>query len=206
MHPEPAAQPSRAAVTSTTLLEGLRDPDNRTVWRHYVERYRPLLVRYARKLGATGEEAEDLAQATLLAFSTAYRAGRYDRDRGRLSSWLFGIARNEVRAWGRARQKRRLQAGTTEGEERIADLEADDALQELWEAEWRDALLRECLRLLRRELQPQTLAAFERFALEERTAEEVARELGTSTSMVFSAKHRVLQRIRELMPLVEDTW
>ncbi len=201
-----SASPPDGALTSTTLLEGLRDPANHTVWRHYVERYRPLLVRYARKLGGDEEEAEDLAQATLLTFSSAYRAGRYDRDRGRLSSWLFGIATNEFRARRRALDERRLQAGGTDADRRFAELEADDGLAELWEREWRDALLRECLRILAREVQSQTLSAFERFALEGRPAEEVARELSISEGAVFGAKHRILQRIRELLPLVEGSF
>jgi hypothetical protein len=64
---------------------------------------------------------------------------------------------------GRRGADGRLRAGTTEAEQQLADLEADDRLAELWEHEWRDALLRECLRVLRSEVRPRSLAAFERF-------------------------------------------
>lgn len=191
-------------VTNTTLLQGLKDADNRTVWRQYVERYRPLILRYAARLGAPEAEAEDIAQATLLAFSTAYRQGKYDRDRGRLSAWLFGIARNEVLAWNRARSKRPLAA--TDGDGRIHAMVAEDELAKLWQREWQDSIVAECLKLVRCEVKPETLRAFELFALEERPADEVGAELGMTPNAVFGAKRRVLQRVRELMPLVEEAW
>ncbi len=193
-------------VTNTTLLEGLRDPTNRTVWQHYVERYRPLIVRYARKLGVPEGEAEDAAQAALLAFSSAYRDGKYDRAKGRLSSWLFGIATNQIRDWKRSHRAREERAGAVEAEEALAGLAGEDELHEVWEREWRDAVLWECLKLVRAEVMPETFRAFELFALQERPAEQVAQELGMTANAVFGAKRRVLQRVGELMPLIEDDW
>ncbi len=38
-------------ITSTSLLEGLKSPDNRSVWTTFDERYRPMIVRYAQRLG-----------------------------------------------------------------------------------------------------------------------------------------------------------
>lgn len=189
-------------VTCTTLLEGLKDRENQTVWRNYVERYRPLIVRYAAKLGVAGEDAEDVAQSTLLEFSTAYRAGLYDRDRGRLSSWLFGIARNQIRT---AIRQRPAATALTPDDAHVPAVEDRD-LEALWEREWRDAILWECLKVIRREVKPDTVRAFELFALEERPAQEVARELDLSENAVFLAKRRVVQRIGELMPLIQDIW
>jgi len=189
-------------VTNTALLDGLKDAANRTVWADYVERYRPLIVGYARKLGAPPADAEDIAQSALLAFATAYREGRYDRGRGRLSSWLFGIVTNQVRAWSR-----RAYDGAprvSDDGRALAELPADDELGKVWESQWRASLLRACLRLVASELQPQTMAAFEAFALQERPAEEVAAELGLTTNAVFGAKRRVLDRVRDLMPLMDD--
>jgi RNA polymerase sigma-70 factor (ECF subfamily) len=209
MAAESAALPP-GNVTSTSLLAGLRDPENHAVWRQYVERYRSLIVAYAAKLGVPAEDGEDVAQAALLSFSSAYRDGRYDRAKGRLSSWLFGIATNEVRAWRRRRGERAgagdRRAGPTESERALAEIESDDALGALWEREWRDAVLWECLSVLRREMRPETVRAFELYALGERPAGDMARELGLTENAVFLSKRRVLARLRELLPLVEDAW
>jgi RNA polymerase sigma-70 factor (ECF subfamily) len=64
----------------------------------------------------------------------------------------------------------------------------------------------ECLRIVRSEVQPRTYEAFRRFAIEEQPASAVAEELGLSANAVFLAKSRILKRVRELMPLVEDVW
>ena len=78
-------------MTSTSLLEGLGERDNRTIWHQFVERYRPMIAGYAQRMGLGSEDAEDAAQATLIAFCEAYQAGRYQREQGRLRSWLFGV-------------------------------------------------------------------------------------------------------------------
>ena len=71
-------------VTSASLLAGLKDPANQTVWQQYVDRYRPLILAFLAGLGLARDDAEDVAQASLIAFSTGYLEGKYDPDRGRL--------------------------------------------------------------------------------------------------------------------------
>ncbi|HEX5053700.1 MAG TPA: hypothetical protein VFZ65_18110 [Planctomycetota bacterium] len=44
-------------ATSDTLLAGLLRPDDDRAWTDYVARYRPLLVRYARRLGLPDADA-----------------------------------------------------------------------------------------------------------------------------------------------------
>jgi RNA polymerase sigma-70 factor (ECF subfamily) len=189
-------------VTSTHLLEALRDPGNRTVWRNYVERYRPVVVAHARRLGLSDTDAEDVAQETLVAFCQAYRDGKYDRSKGRLRDWLFGIARNQLRNWCRRRgaEAPAASSGVFEG------LAAEDEWEQLWERQWRDAVLRQCLEEIRAEVDPRTFEAFERFASQGWPAQRVAEHLGVTTNAVFLAKHRILKRVRELLPHLEEVW
>ena len=188
-----------ATVTSTTLLEGLRDPANETVWEQWVDRYRPLVVRTARRVGVPDPDAEDVAQNALLAFALAYREGRYERSRGRLRSWLFGIVRNQVSRW-RERRVHRPE------EEEIGEVEVDGELEGVWEEEWRAAVLRQCFAALRPEFQESTLEAFDRFVLRGEPARSVAAELGLSENAVFGAKRRVLRRLRELEPMMGEVF
>lgn len=188
----------RLTVTSTALLQGLRDGD-RSVWRLYVERYRPLIVGFGRRAGLADDDAEDFAQTTLLAFSRAYCDGRFDREKGRLRSWLFGIARNTLRT------HLRKPAPARDGASADA-LPAPDDVEALWDREWREAILRDCMEQLRREVRPETFEAFRRFALEDEPADEVARSLGTTPNAVYLAKKRLLARLRELLPVMEDVW
>jgi len=205
MEGEPGTAPISVA-TSASLLAALSDPDNRTVWNQYVGRYRPLLVRYGRRLGLGADEAEDVAQQTLLTFSTSYRAGRYELGKGRLRSWLFGIARNELLQF-RRRGRRDVQAPESRGGDGLFDqIAAREDLEAVWEQEWRKAVLGACLEQVRREVQPQSYEAFDLFALQGRPAVEVAARLGVTPNAVFLAKRRILHRVRELLPLVDDLW
>lgn len=195
-------------VTSQLLLEGLRSADNRTVWADYVARYRPLLVGYARRLGADSEGAEDIAQETLVEFARAYQEGKYDDAKGRLSSWLFGIATMVVRRFEQREQRRaRLPLADATGQTALlASIPDGDRLAALWDEEWRRVTLGQCLAQVRCEVEPGTFEAFELFVREALPAKEVAARLGMTENAVFGAKRRVLRRVRELRPCVEEHW
>jgi len=198
--------PTVATVTSTTLLQGLRDPDDQTAWRAYVGRYRPVIVGYGRHVGLGEEDAEDVAQAALLAFTTAYREGRYDRDRGPLRAWLFGIVKNQIANFRRRRARSPSMARQQVETGVIESVEGENGLEAAWEEEWRGAVLRQCFEELRPAFEPRTLQAFEQVALLGRPVEEVCRELGVTPDAVYSGKRRILRRLRALLPLMEELW
>jgi RNA polymerase sigma-70 factor (ECF subfamily) len=192
-------------VTNTVLLEGLRGDGASSTWQQYVDRYRPMIVRYARRLGASEADAEDIAQHTLIAFSAAFRDGKYDRGQGRLRDWLFGIARNQSMNWFRRQRRREVQiVDAPDSTGYFARIGEPDDLERVWNEEWSDAILRVCLERVRQEVKPVTYEAFELFALRGWPAERVADELGITENAVFGAKRRVLARIRELKPNVDD--
>jgi RNA polymerase sigma-70 factor (ECF subfamily) len=194
-------------VTSTTLLDGLREAGNETVWSQFDARYRPVIVGYARKLGLNEADAHDAAQQGLIEFSRAYREGKYDRGKGRLRDWLFGIARIQILNWRRRHRGRAVQMLDKSGETNFfAAIEDEDQLQQAWEDEWRQAVLRQCLEEVRREFDGKTLEAFELFAWKGQPAQEVADKLGMTPNAVFLVKHRVMKRIRQLMPAMEEIW
>lgn len=194
-------------ITSTHLLEGLRDPGNHAVWQQYVDRYRPLVVRYAARLGLSEADAEDVAQQTLISFCNAFQQGKYERERGRLRVWLFSIARNQVANWGRRRRSKEIQVGDDSGQtDFFAAVRDERELEQIWEQEWREAVMQQCLTEVRREVDPRTFEAFELFAGKGLAAEQVAEKLGITANAVFGAKRRILRRVRELLPQMEDVW
>jgi len=192
-------------ATSATLLEGLKTAANQTRWQEYVDRYRPLIVSFSRSRGLSADAAEDFAQTALFEFSRAYRDGRYDASKGRLRSWLFGIVQRQLANFRRGRQGKPHGAVELESSH-VEPLARDSELEASWEEEWRKAVLNQSLSEIRGLVEPRTYAAFEEFALKERPAAEVARDLGITENAVFGAKRRVLQRLREILPLMEETW
>ncbi len=196
---------SLTTATSTRLLEGLKQAEDGTIWRQFDQRYRPLLLNYARRLGLAGADAEDATQQSLIAFCTAYQQGKYDRDKGRLRSWLFGIARRQIKRAIRRRYDGQMQVHAhTDQTSFFAQIADEDRWEAMWEEQWQQAVLAECLREVRTQFDAKTIQAFELFAWKGLSAKQVARDLGISENAVFLAKHRILKRVRELLPGVEE--
>lgn len=189
------------SVTTTKLLNALFDTADQAVWREFDDRYRPILVGFARQYGLTHDQATDVAQETLARFAQLYRDGRYDRQRGRLRSWIIGIGKNLIRE---ARRGRR--------EEQAQPLESVDlATQEdceVWERERRLAILRRALCELQREtrISPSALRAFELVALDGRDPNDVGKELGMTRHHVYVVKHRVTGQLRQLVRRLEEAY
>lgn len=183
--------------TTSTLLEGLHDPANQDVWQEFDARYRPVLVAFGRRLGLATEDAADAAQEALLRFVKSYRGGKYQRRRGRLSSWLIGIAQHCIADQLRRRAGQREQRGVSA----LADLPNRDRLAEIWQAECEQEILRQALRALHEETRTdeQTIRAFELLAIEHLPPADVAARLGMTLNDVYLAKHRCLKRLRALV-------
>ncbi len=183
--------------TTTAMLEDLTDSTNDQAWREFDARFRPILIAFARKLGLGDADAADVAQETLARVVKSYRAGKYDRTRGRLHSWIVGIAQHCIhdhRATGAARREQR-------GVSAIIDLPQRDRLAELWDQQCEREILQQALRTLGTETRTdaRTIRAFELFALRHQPPEEVARDLGMTTNDVYLAKHRCLKRLRAIV-------
>ena len=168
--------------TTTRLLEDLHDPSNDVVWEAFDARYRPIVVGFARRVGLAPPDAADVAQEVLLAFVAAYRNGAYQRGRGRLRSWLIGIAKNKVADVVQSGRR----AGTPRGDSVFGAMPADEELDAMWTVQRRVAILREAVDELRRtsKLAPSTIDAFERVTAGHRAASDVASELGMSVDDV----------------------
>lgn len=120
--------------TNTSILVRLETFSARTAWTTLAAHFEKPLSRYARRAGLAQSAIPDVVQATLVAFALAYRSGSYDRSRGRLSSWLFGIARREVAG---ARRRSALEAEHAPVSMRDEGIpEEEDPLEEIREHEW----------------------------------------------------------------------
>jgi RNA polymerase sigma-70 factor (ECF subfamily) len=184
--------------TSTTLLAGLVDPHDHLAWRRFYDRYTPLLLSYAKRVGLSDADAQDVVAETLSTFVTAYRANRYDRRRARLKSWLGGIARNKLRKLYARRGMASLDAGPSGMEGRAPEPMAAEERDDAFEREWQLDLLHAALEILRREADPDSYQAFGLYALKNWPVAKVAALLNMSVNAVYICKTRTLQRLREI--------
>lgn len=182
--------------TTTQLLADLKDPSNAAVWTDFDGRYRPLLQRLAQQLGFSADDADELAQQTLSEFSRAFRDGLYQRERGRLRSWLIGIARNV------ALTMRRHRGAVRVGGNSLLDNLADVAeLTRVWEQERQQAIFDQAMLLLRDSTRTDdvTIRAFELYAVRGLPVEEVAKRCDVSIDTVYVIKNRLTKRLREIV-------
>ena len=190
--------------TTTALLSGLFDPRNAAAWEAFDRRYRPILMGFVRNCGVRESEAAEIAQETIVRFVEEYREGKYDRSRGRLGAWLVTIARYRVldmrRKVGTAKVER--------GESAMVDLDDDRSVGAAYEAERRQALLREALEELRTRSRtdPKTVQAFEMLVYHGLTPQVVAEQMGMSTHDVYLAKSRVAAKLREIVVRLESEY
>lgn len=188
--------------TNTSILARLETFSDGTAWGCLVEHFERPLSRYARRSGLSADAVQDAVQETLVAFAEAYRRGTFDRSRGKLSGWLFGIARREV-AHARRRSAVNPVGALDTGIGRDGP-EDDDALERIWEEEWRRATLERCIDRVRGEIEPRTWQCFALQVFEGLGARDVAARLELPLTKVYNAKHRVSRRLRELAREQED--
>jgi RNA polymerase sigma factor (sigma-70 family) len=193
-----------ATQTTTALLDGLFDLQNDLAWRQLDDRFRPVIVAFAQRLGLGPADAADVAQETLTQFVRDYREGKYDRSRGRLRSWIIGIARHRIAELNRKRAGRREFRGNSA----IMTLPDDGELANLWDAECRQAALGFAMRQLASagKVSRRTIDAFRMHVIEGASPEEVAEALTMSVRAVYIAKHRCLARLREAMDQLGDVY
>lgn len=203
-----ASGSSPLPITTSLLLSTLRDEHEGTGWRDFHARYWPVLVGLGVHLGLREADAQDAAQWTLLEFLREFRAGRYERGRGRLRSYILGIARNRIRSLRRSGSRPAQAARSLEDAPEQMDDLSDERLEAVWEGERRSAILREALEQLRASprLAPATFLAFELVALRSVPAEQAAQQAGLSVDDVYLARHRCTKRLKELVEVITRAW
>lgn len=182
--------------TTTVLLSQLTAGED-GAWDRLVQRFEKPILMLAARAGFESDRAEDIVQETMLALIAGLREGSYSRDKGRLSGWLYGIARMKILQTKDSARRRKAEENAAAGPE--ADLWVDEkSLKDGWEGSWAQNALEQSLRYVRSEFDANTMAAFEAVSLGDEPAAEVAARLGMTSNAVSIAKHRVLTRLRKL--------
>lgn len=185
-------------ITTTQVLEELRASPEAEAWQRFCDHFRPVVVQFAKQLGLSATNAEDAAQETMLQFFKVFRDGKYDREKGRLSNWLFGIAKRVILNLRGHQPLEQLIADKTTGTSFWDLIQDDHSIKLSWDAQWRQMVLTRCLDQARREFNPKVFEAFELYALKDKTVDEVAQKFQMSRNSVYIAKSRVLSRLRQL--------
>lgn len=191
------------SVTSLSLLRRVGAGGDEVACAEFVRRYEPLVRAIGRASRLAPQDCDDLAQEVMMAAIHALREERYEREMGRFKAFLKGIIQHKIEHFRRAGARRRVAAGVSI--ENAAGSIADPApgpaqeYEEAFEREWHAVRVAAALDEIRTQVEPQTFQAYDLVVKKGMTAKQAARQLGMSRGAVDLAKHRVVQRIENIM-------
>jgi RNA polymerase sigma-70 factor (ECF subfamily) len=185
-------------TTPVSLLQRLRQPGQREAWARFVDLYGPLLLYWARRAGLSEEDAADAVQDIFTRLVQELPRFTYDPGR-RFRGYLYTVARNHLR--NRLTRARGVPIAADAFPDYLA---APDPVEEVWEREHRQFVVRRALEIMRADFEPATWQACWQLVVDGRPAAEVGAALGLTANAVYLARLRVLRRLhRELDGLLD---
>src|SRR5262249_18756306 len=138
--------------TPASLPDRLRQPGDAEAWARFVHLYTPLLFHWARRAGLREHDAADLVQDVLTALFQKLPEFTYDPAKS-FRGWLRAVTLNKWRE-----RCRRVRLPVEKDSRALATVAAaeDDPFRE---AEYRQHLVGQALRLMQAEFQPTTWQA-----------------------------------------------
>lgn len=201
-----SAIPSNSPQTTrASLLLRLRpgDPGRQVAWAEFYDLYAPIITGFARRVGASRSEVEDLVQEVLRAFFAASPEFNYDPARGRFRGYLKTCVWHKM---SEIRRKAGREAATL-GKLPPAD---DKSIDAAWNDVWETEKLHRALAAVRERYsnnpeRQRTFRAFEMCILLDRSTVAVAAALGMNEDQVRQAKSRVGKALRETFEHLDTT-
>lgn len=178
-------------TTSTSLLLRLQQPTDRAAWSRFVRLYGPLIYKWAQGTGLQASDAADLVQDVMTLLLRKLPEFHYDKSRS-FRSWLKTVTLNKWRETCRKKSLPMMDA-TASGLARLPDAEKED----FWEAEYRQEVIARAMAMMQSDFKPATWQACQRYLLGEGSPDDLAAEFGVSVWTIYSAKSRLLKRLRE---------
>ncbi len=189
--------------TRQSLLSRLREWDDESSWREFVDTYGKLVFNVARRAGLRREESEDVVQDTLLAVAKQMPGFKYDRSRGSFKSWLQTIA------WRRIHDQRRKDYRDPLGKVDIVPKDRTAPVElvpepgpppgglEVWDDEWRQHLLNRAIIRLGGKVSARQRQLFELSIVQGWSPAKVCEALGIGISAFYVGRHRVGRLVKK---------
>ena len=191
--------------TRNSLLLRLKSKGS-GAWKEFLCVYEQAIYTFCRSKGLQDADALDVKQDVFSAVLTQIDDWNTDRTRGSFRGWLLRVARNI--AVDRIRGRRRpdaMPSGTAENLTALAHVpEPADAEEAVFEFEYRCAAFQWAAKHVRQEVQETTWLSFWKTAVENKKPTDVAQELGISVGSIYTAKCRVVARLRDRVAEIDD--
>lgn len=193
--------------TSESLIIRVKDGADQNAWTEFERIYRPVIFRIARVRGLSYADAMDTVQQVLMSVATSISRYHKRDESIRFRNWLSRITRNAVLK-ALSRRPREQAAGGTDALTQLNHLAGADSeteVDKLIAREYQRELYQQAAVRVRANVQETTWLAFEMTVLHGKPAEETARLLGTNVGSIYTARSRVIRRLRDAVRHIENT-
>jgi len=179
--------------TSTSLLNRLKESASNPSWGVFYRRYAPLVLSFARRKGCDPQQAEDVLQETMLRLARTLPRFRYDRDKGGFRAYLLKVVQNVI--WSDLAKATRKKTAEAELQRSVSLPSAD--IEEEWDRAWQANIAAEAMDRVRTRITPTTYESFLLYAVEGRSADAVAGQLGIDRNAVYQHRNRIIRLLRD---------
>lgn len=187
--------------TRISLIRRLADRDDQGAWSFFEQNYQQPIYRFARSRGLNPDEALDVVQEVLLAVHRSVDDWEASERKGSFRAWLAEAARRVTLQITRQRARIGRGVGGSGFASVVEETAQPDPASLDEDRRWSFYC---AAAVIEKEVNPQHWLAFWLTAIDGKTAEEVAAKLGMKVGTVYSAKCRVLARLKSMIESLES--
>ncbi len=190
-------------TTSASLLLKLRDFRDQATWDAFVELYGPLILRTLIRIGVPSQDAVDLVNDVLVIILRHIHAFEYDPSKS-FRAWLSTVTRNRAYRFFRQQGRQPRACGGTDHAAAIEEIAEPDTEDDLLESQWRRRRLEIGISRLRQMVTPTQWTIFQLLVVEQVPVAEICRRLDMKQGALYTAKSRLLKRLRDELEQIDD--
>jgi RNA polymerase sigma-70 factor (ECF subfamily) len=174
-------------------LQNLSDGDvDQNAWEKFVHLYTPLMFYWARKVGLQQSDAADLVQDVLSIVFRRLPDFQYDTA-GSFRGWLRTVTLNKFRE----KKRKRITEVSTASDSMLEQVASLQRAESTWDLDYGRLLVQQSMALMEPDFQPATWKALTAVMAQGQTVDQAASSTGVSAWTIYSAKARLMKRLRE---------
>ncbi len=188
--------------TRVSLIRRLADRNDADAWAFFEDNYQQPVYRFARSHGLQPADAMDVVQEVLVAVHKGAANWKPSGRVGSFRAWLAEAARRVTLQITRQRSRIGRGVGGSGFAIEINTLASDSPIDEEDDRRWTFYC---AAAVVQKEVSPQYWMAFWLTAVDGKSADEVASELSMKAGTVYSAKCRVLAKLKLVIEAMSTT-
>ena len=161
-------------------------------WETFVSLYTPLIFHWARKVGLKQADAADLVQEVFAIVFRKLPDLKYDRA-GSFRGWLRAVTMNKFRE-----QRRKKALPIIDATDSVLDqLASTPEAESTWDLDYGRILLQQAMEKMECDFEPVTWRALKSVMSQSSTVDQAAKEHDVSPWTIYSARSRLMRKLRE---------